>query len=414
APGQTVPAILWASPSALALVVAGAASGRPIAPLGPLLTPGELEAAVRSAGGSVLVADGPSAAVGAAVADASGHRLAVLGPLVEAEPGPASPGEVAVVLHTSGTAGVPKRVDVRHAPLAARTPVVAGLLDLGPGDRYVTAKGIHHIGGLGLTLAALAAGAAVIPLPRYRDEAWAALAPLAPTHGSVVPTMIEDMLGRGRLRLPSMRLLQYGGAPIRPATLAALLAQETALEVVALYGQTEGSPIASLSAADHRRGVADRPDLLRAAGRAAPGVELRIEAGEVLARADHLFRPGPDGWLRTGDLGTLDDGYLFLTGRAGDVIVRGGENVHPLEVEAVLGRHPAVLDVAVAAVPDDRLGQTVGAWVVTADGTLDEAELRSWTRTHLAGFKVPTVWTAVPAIPRNPNGKIQRRDLPMP
>jgi acyl-CoA synthetase (AMP-forming)/AMP-acid ligase II len=359
----------------------------------------------------VLVADHASAGVATVVAAAGGLQLAVLDDLDELEPGPATAGEVAVVLHTSGTAGVPKRVDIHHARLAARTPVIAELLGFGPGDRYVTAKGIHHIGGLGLTLAALAAGAAVLPLPRYSDKAWAGLAPLAPTHGSVVPTMIEDMLGGGRLRLPTMRLLQYGGAPIRPETLAALLDQERHLDVVALYGQTEGSPLASMSADDHRRAVFDQPTLLRSAGRAAPGVELRIEAGEVWARAAHLFRVGDDGWLHTGDLGHLDDGYLFLTGRAGDVIVRGGENVHPLEVEQVLAEHPAVVDVAVAGIPDDRLGQTVGAWIVAADGTIDEDELRAYARSRLAGFKVPTRWTVVDSIPRNPNGKVLRREL---
>jgi acyl-CoA synthetase (AMP-forming)/AMP-acid ligase II len=414
-PGQAVPAIVWASPAALALVVAGAASGRPIAPLGPLLTARELRACLASVGGRMVVADRASAAIATTLAAELDLTVAVLGDLVGgARPSSAPPGEVAVVLHTSGTAGVPKRVDIRHAPLAARTPVIAELLSLGGGDRYVTAKGLHHIGGLGLTLAALAAGAAVLPLPRYSDQAWAGLAPLEPTHGSVVPTMIEDMLGGGRLRLPSMRLLQYGGAPIRPETLAALLDQERELDVVALYGQTEGSPLASMSAEDHRRAVADRPGLLRSAGRAAPGVELRVEDGEVLARAAHLFQTGEDGWLHTGDLGHLDDGYLFLTGRAGDVIVRGGENVHPLEVEQVLAGHPSVTDVAVAGIPDDRLGQTVGAWIVAAEGAIDEGELRAYARARLAGFKVPTIWTVVATIPRNANGKMLRRELRQP
>lgn len=420
-PGRPVPALLWASPGALALVLAGAATGRPVAPVNPLLTAGELVACIGSADGVVLVAD--PAAVDAAEGAALQLVLPVhelpgfeAGPTITAERG--SRDDVAVVLHTSGTAGVPKRVDVRHAPLAARTAVIADVLDLGPGDRYVTAKGIHHIGGLGLTLAALAAGAAVVPLGRYSPAAWAGLATLgdlAPTHGSVVPTMIEDMLGAGTLRLPSMRVLQYGGAPIRRETLAALLAQEPDLGVVELYGQTEGSPLAVLRPDDHRRAAADRPHLLTAAGRPVPGAELRIVDGEVWARAAHLFRPGPDGWLRTGDLGRIDeDGYLYLTGRAGDVIVRGGENVHPLEVEGVLAGHPAIADVAVAGVPDDRLGQTVGAWIVPAgDGHgVDEVELRAWARERLAGFKVPTVWHVVDAIPRNANGKVLRRSLP--
>ncbi|MBW8825232.1 MAG: long-chain fatty acid--CoA ligase [Acidobacteria bacterium] len=410
--GRPVPAVLRASPAALALVVAGAWSNRPIAPLGPLLSERELTACLGSTRGAVLVFESSTAAMAAKVASTSGIPSVAMAELDRAPLGPPQPGDTAVELHTSGTGGTPKRVDVRHAPLAARTAVLASLLDLGPGDRYVTAKGIHHIGGLGLTLAALAAGAAVIPMPRYSREAWAALTPLEPTHGSVVPTMVEDMLSSRSLRLPTMRVLQYGGAPIHPDTLVALLAAEPDLDVVSLYGQTEGSPIASLSAVDHRHAVTDAPHLLTAAGRPAPGIELRVDEGEVLARGAHLFRPGADGWLRTGDLGAIDgDGYLFLTGRAGDVIVRGGENVHPLEVEQVLATHPAVADVAVAGVDDRRLGQTVGAWVVPAGDAPDVEALRVWARHHLAGFKVPTVWTFCESIPRNANGKIVRRGL---
>jgi acyl-CoA synthetase (AMP-forming)/AMP-acid ligase II len=335
--------------------------------------------------------------------------------------------DVAVVLHTSGTSGVPKRVELRHGVLAARTVVNGGLLDLGPGDVYVTAKGIHHVGGLGLTLVALGVGAGVIPLRRFDTAAWGALAALGPTHASFVPTMIEMLLGADGMTLPSLRIVQYGGAPIRAATLERLVREHPELGVVALYGQTEGSPIASLSPSDHRAAVADRPDLLETAGRAAPGVGLRIVypdtgvepsepdgVGEIVARADHFALPGDDGWLRTGDLGRIDaEGYLRIVGRLGDVITRGGENVHPGEVEQVLAGHPGVADVAVAAVPDDRLGQTVGAWIVPRqpDAPPDPEALRAFARARLAGFKVPTVWTFRAALPRNPNGKVVRGRL---
>ena len=120
-----------------------------------------------------------------------------------------------------------------------------------------------------------------------------------------------------------------------------------------------------------------------------------------------------DGWVHTGDLGQLDeDGYLFLVGRAGDTINRGGENVRPLEVEQVLRTHPAVADVAVAGLPDRRMGETVAAFVVLADGAeADWDALRAHARATLAGFKVPESWHAVPELPRNAGGKVLRRVL---
>jgi acyl-CoA synthetase (AMP-forming)/AMP-acid ligase II len=192
------------------------------------------------------------------------------------------------------------------------------------------------------------------------------------------------------------------------------------VEVWQFFGQTEGSPICALSPDDHRQALARRPELLRSVGRAAPEVELRLEAvstdgiGEICARGPHLFLTGDDGWLRTGDLGRIDEeGYVFLVGRKGDTINRGGENVRPLEVETVLRSHPAVLDIAVIGVPDRRLGEEVAAFVVPCDVAAppDPDELRAFARASLAGFKVPQHWTFVADLPRNSQGKVLRRVL---
>jgi acyl-CoA synthetase (AMP-forming)/AMP-acid ligase II len=191
--------------------------------------------------------------------------------------------------------------------------------------------------------------------------------------------------------------------------------------LVNLYGQTEGSPITCLGPEDHR-GIRDegREDLLLSVGRAAPGVELRIEradesgVGEVVARAAHLFLADEDGWLRTGDLGRLDeDGYLFLQGRRGEKIIRGGENIYPLEVERVLETHPGVREAAVVGVPDRRWGETVKAVIVAVDPQQPPVpdELRAYVRASLAGFKVPTDWSFLEELPRNANGKLLRRQL---
>lgn len=155
-------------------------------------------------------------------------------------------------------------------------------------------------------------------------------------------------------------------------------------------------------------------------GRAAPGLSLRIDApdadgtGEVLAAAAHLSFHAQDGWLHTGDLGALDEeGYLRLSGRRNDMVVRGGENVYPLEVENVLVEHPGVGVAGVVGVPDARLGETLAAFIVASGSTRhpEHAELASFVRARLAGFKVPAYWYDVEELPLNGAGKLLRPRL---
>jgi acyl-CoA synthetase (AMP-forming)/AMP-acid ligase II len=305
--------------------------------------------------------------------------------------------------------------------LARRVLVNASLCALGPGSVYASASGFHHIAGLGNYVVALAAGAALAPMPRFTVEAWQDLGKLGVTHALTVPTMLEMLLDADALPLPALRILQYGAAPIHPDTLRRTLDALPAVGLVNLYGQTEGSPITCLGPEDHR-GIRDegREDLLLSVGRAAPGVDLRIEradesgVGEVVARAAHLFLADEDGWLRTGDLGRLDEaGYLFLQGRRGEKIIRGGENIYPLEVERVLESHPGVREAAVVGVPDRRWGETVKAVIVAVDPEQPPVpdELRAYVRASLAGFKVPTDWSFLETLPRNANGKLLRRQL---
>jgi acyl-CoA synthetase (AMP-forming)/AMP-acid ligase II len=419
--GSAVPALLDTNGEALALIAAGAAGRRPLALLGTRLTVHELTACVTRLHGPVLLAQPEFEALGREVAAASGRSLAVvgsLGKLPTSLPAP-RPWDPAVVLHTSGTTGAPKAVYYRHDRLARRVVVNAALQQFGHGSVFATAAPLHHIAGIGNILVALGAGATVVSLPKFSVDAWCSLADYRVTHALAVPTMVEMLLRENALAVPTLRVLQYGASPIHPATLRRAMEALPGVDFLDLYGQTEGSPITALTPADHRRAAAGDEHLLQSVGRAAPGVDVRIEGadehgvGEVTARAAHLFVSSDDGWLRTGDMGRLDDeGYLYLVGRRGDRIIRGGENVYPLEVENVLQEHPKVAEAAVVGVADQLYGEIVKAFVVAADGYPPTAEeLRAFARHQLAGFKVPAEWAFVPALPRNATGKLLRREL---
>ena len=420
-PHLPVPALLSVSPGALALTIGGAGSAHPLAPIGVRMTAREATAVVRALRAPVLIAAPEHADLGDQVARLAGCRLALVPEFAGTQRELAAvPEDVAVVLHTSGTTGAPKPVPMPQWRLAARARVNGGLCELGPDAFYGASAPFHHISGLGNIAVALASGAAVTGIARFTVEGWGLLGELGITHTSVVPSMLEMLLAAGRLGQPRLRVLQYGGAPIRPEALRQTYQALPGVRMLNMFGQTEGSPLSVLTPEDHRSALAGRPELLASVGRAAPGVELRLDrpdadgAGEVLARADHLFRLDGEGWLHSGDLGRIaEDGYVYLAGRRSDMIIRGGENVHPLEVETVVAEHPQVADVAVVGVPDRRLGQIVAAYVVAADHArppLPE-ELRAFTREHLSGFKVPAVWHFIAELPRNANGKVVRARL---
>jgi acyl-CoA synthetase (AMP-forming)/AMP-acid ligase II len=421
--GRPVAALVSTTTEAFALAIAGAVSGRPIAPLGTRLTASELQRALLTLEPGVLIAEPDACDLASAAAGGSG--LAVFRhPAFEESDEPlaleAPVDSPAAILHTSGTSGDPKPVPYREDRLLLRTRVNASILGLGDGCVYATASPFHHIAGLGMLFVALGAGAALCPLSRFNADTWDEVIGRGTTHALLVPSMIEQLLDEHRLVRGRLRCLQYGASRIDPGTLRRLLDALPGLDLAQIYGQTEGSPITALTTEDHRAAAAGAEQLLASAGSAAPGVTLHISdpdqagVGEVWARAAHLMKPDPDGWLRTGDLGRLDPaGYLTLVGRKGDMIVRGGENVYPVEVEDVLRRHPAVVDVAVVGVPDRRLGQVVAAHVVPRDpdDPPDPNELRAHARTVLAGFKVPERWEFTRELPRNAAGKVLKRLL---
>jgi acyl-CoA synthetase (AMP-forming)/AMP-acid ligase II len=345
-------------------------------------------------------------------------------------------GEVFVQLYSSGTTGLPKGVMLTHDNFFALLPMVDQLWDLTPESVNMVAMPMYHIAGCTLALGAIYAG---IPGVIMREPDPVAIAQAIEahrvTHVFLVPVLLLFMQQIPQVReadLSSLRLLLYGASPISDEVLvgAMRLLPETAFMQV--YGLTETTgAITYLPPEDH---VPDGPRL-RSAGVANPSTELKIidpatgadlplgQVGEIVCRTPQNMRGYwsleqatrdtllPDGWLRTGDAGYLDeDGYLYIHDRVKDMIISGGENIYPAEVENVLMSHPAVADCAVIGVPDQKWGETPKA-IVVLDGQATERELIDFCRSKLAHFKCPTSVEWMDAIPRNPTGKVLKRGL---
>jgi acyl-CoA synthetase (AMP-forming)/AMP-acid ligase II len=423
--GEPLVAFVAATPASGALLLAGATTNRPLAPLSPRFTVDELTACVARLGGTGPLLSTPEAeAVVEQVAARTGRPVLLVPPEFERGrrdlPLDQGPDDVVAVVHTSGTTAVPKPVFQHQGPMAPRVGQSADPIRLGPGDRYATASAFHHQAGVGLWLVAMGAGCTLLPFPSFSPDSWRRLEALRPTHATIVPALLETLLEADVLALPTLRWIQYGSSPLHPDTAARLLADFPELRLTQQLGQTEGSPITTLTHEDHIEAVATHPHRLRSVGRPVPRSELRIEepddegVGEICSRADHYFAPDPDGWLRTGDLGWVDpDGFVYLSGRKQDVINRGGDKIHPVEVERVITSHAGVREVAVAGVADRRLGHVPHAFVVPTDPAAppDFADVQAFARDQLAGYKVPRDWHLVPELPRNPSGKVLRRLL---
>ena len=307
------------------------------------------------------------------------------------------PGAVHSVIRTSGTTGEAKAVQLTFANHVASAGASADALGVDPADRWLCPLPPHHVGGLGvLVRCAINHTTAVVhdgfDVSRVRDELEGGGITLA----SLVPTMLARLRDAGLRRTPGLRAIALGGGPI-PAGLLEWAA-DTGIPVVPVYGMTETCS----------QVVAGSP------GRVLRGAELRIaHDGEILMRGEMVARNevAADGWLRTGDSGRLDpDGLLHVEGRLKDLIVTGGENVAPLEVEHVLMAHPAVADAGVAGLPDPEWGEVVTAFVVLREPVAAD-ELLAWSRERLEGFKAPKTVHVVDSLPRNSGGKLRRDRL---
>ena len=404
----------------------------------------ELRRALRDVGSSARVLEFAD--------EGNGHTPATLAarPETGGAPAPAAaPEDLAMLMYSSGTTGEPKGAMVTHGAWVAQTRnALAVLPDIGPGDVVLAVAPMTHFGGtIGLNCAV--SGAATVPVPRF--DARSVIDAVARHSATVLPLvpvlltrLTSAMTEQDRL-VPPLRAVPYGGSPIAAEALAAA-AQRLPGVLSQFYGLAEAlAPVSWLSPAEHDEAARDfaaggdrrehARERLSSAGTWIPALEARLVDGEVVVRGDVVL-PGywnrpeltarvrtADGWFSTGDLARIDgDGYVHLVDRKNDVIISGGFNIFPGEVERVIAGVDGVLEAVVLGLPDERWGEGVHAAVVLSESAGRQyagaagadALLRVVTeacRSRLAGYKKPLRVHSVEAIPRNAFGKVDRRAL---
>ena len=343
---------------------------------------------------------------------------------------PVTGDDMADIMYTSGTTGRPKGVVVRHRNVA----MVPNGLPRWTGSGWLHASPMFTFAGIASTYNPMKLGMRLLYLPRFDVDRWLDVVDQRrPGAVFLVPAMAELLIASPRFAaadLSSITLCSLGSAPVAPGTVARLQEKLPGAMVSNSWGMTEAGPaFCVMPPGEQARRVGS-------VGLPVPPVELRIagedggelpagEVGELLVRnpgrereyfrdPEATARTWQGGWLHTGDLARLDeDGYLYVVGRQKDVIIRGGNNVHAADVEAVLYEHPAVREAAVAGVEHRVLGEDVGAWIVLAPGAEASAdELRAFCAERLSDHKVPRSWTFLDDLPRNATGKVVKRDLP--
>jgi O-succinylbenzoic acid--CoA ligase len=316
-------------------------------------------------------------------------------------PSPPERDDVALVMHTSGTTGLPKPVALTFGNIRANARGLAQAMGLGGDERWLCPLPLAHVGGLMVVLrSAIMATTAVLAPPPFDEHAIAErLRDGGITTASLVPTQLQRLLDAGATPGPELRRVLLGGGPMPRALLARAAA--AGFPVCPSYGLTQACSTVTVA----------EPGDLESAGRPLPGVGVAISGdGEIVVSGGTVNALGS---LRTGDLGRIDSsGRLVVTGRKGDVIISGGENVAPVEVEAVLAEHPDVAEAAVFARPHALWGEAVTALVVLRAGARPaQAVLRAHCLERLAPFKVPKAFEFVDELPRTDSGKVRRNAL---
>jgi fatty-acyl-CoA synthase len=453
-PGDRVAFAAANRPDVVVALAATLHLGAVFVPLNTRLSPAELRFIIRDAGAAVLLADAAMAEHLAPVRDELGVAHALRLDDAGAGPAPAGwvdlasvapatplaldaaaatePDDVAVLMYTSGTTGDPKGAMISHGNIVATVHNLMLLIPMGPASGMLAMAPLFHVGAMALVLGTLATGGRVVVLRAFDPAAvFDAIEQQPVTFTFGVPAMLQAMAAEPRFAAADLSavLLMCAGAPVPETLLHQYL--ERGAKVTQGYGLTESTAVVSLLESDvaaEKLGAAGMPYPLTA-------VEIRDAAGTPITEAGvdgeiwikgrnvvagYWNRPeataalrDEGGWLRTGDAGHLDaEGYLYITDRIKDMLITGGENVYPAEVEKVLAGHPDIAEVAVIGTPDERWGEAVTAVVVARPGaTVDLDAVQAHARQHLGGYKVPRRLHLVDQLPRNASGKVQKHAL---
>lgn len=437
-------------------------AGVALVPLNFRLSPGELAYIIKDSGARLLFASGeyvetldgirgeiPSVERYIQVDGRENDGWQSLAAFVEGQPDtnpdlPIKPEDDVYQMYTSGTTGRPKGAVLTHASVTAN--IVQLNMAMTPylkpvrGQRYLVVAPVYHAAAAMTTFCCVyAGGTQYIESDFHPAEIVRALSEEKITLAMLVPAMIQACLVMvpdvGQRTYDDLRLIVYGASPISEQTLRQAIAVFGS-DFAQGYGMTETtSTLAYLLPSDHERALREQPGLLLAAGRPLLGTEVRIvdeednplpngELGEIVSRGPQNMtgywnQPEASaealrgGWMHTGDAGRIDDeGYIYIQDRVKDMIVSGGENVYPREVEDVLFQHAGVADAAVIGVPDPQWGEAVKAIIVLREGkTASAEEIIEHCRGQLAGYKRPRSVDFVTELPRNPSGKVLKREL---
>jgi len=442
--GETVVYLGLNSPYLPVAVFASGLVGKPFAPINYRLSDEELRRLITRTAPSVAIVDDDmlprvQGVAGVQLVASSEFRAVCADVALRAEALPFADPDIGVLLFTSGTTGEPKAAVLRHRNLTSY--VISTVEFLGSDDAEAALVSVppYHIAGISAILTGIYGGRRIVHMPAFTPEGWVSVAAQEKiSHAMVVPTMlgrILDVIEERGEKLPHLKALSYGGGRMPQVTIERALRLLPHVDFVNAYGLTEtSSTIAVLGPEDHRVAIASTDEAVRrrlgSVGKPLPTLELEIrgpsgelmptgQSGEIYVRGEQVSGEylskkviQDDGWFPTNDGGWMDDqGYLYVEGRLDDVIVRGGENMSPGEIEDVLRAHPNVGDVAVLGLPDNEWGEKVAAVVVVKDGQPTPEELAAWVKARLRSSKTPELWEFREALPYNDTGKLLRRLL---
>ncbi|MDH5211945.1 MAG: long-chain-fatty-acid--CoA ligase [Betaproteobacteria bacterium] len=436
--GDRVACLTKHTAECVVLVLAACRLGAVCMPVNWRLAPPEIDYIVKDGHAKFMMADQAFAAAvkPSLLTEELAGWASAFAPL--ADETPPSPEDTMLQLYSSGTTGLPKGVELTHRnaqQLMLAVPDAIGYR--GAPDIMLNALPTYHIAGVGVALLTAQRGGASVLYPDFDPAKMLdAIAEHRVTHAFLVPAMIQFMLlspGASDADYSSLKGISYGASPISDKVLVQAM-RTFKCDFMQVYGLTETTGAITLLPAEDHDPDGPKKHLLRSAGKPIGDVRLRIagpdskdcaegEVGEVLVRSAQNMKGywGNDKatqaafageWFRTGDAGYLKDGYLFLHDRMKDLIISGGENIYPAEVENTLMQHPALADGAVIGVPDEQWGEAVKACVVLKPGAkASAAEIIEFMRGRIAHFKCPKSVDFLEAIPRNPTGKILKRVL---